>query len=439
MKRDQSLIFTTVPEEDHFQTNVDIAVGNTRNRTRPKFLNLRSKTTDETTNSRLETESIYNTPFRGPTSVCSTPLTDIKKVLLPGTMSICTDPSKEECTDHKVVSDEISESFKTESINSILSAAEEKYHTSLHSVSCTKKLMNSAPYVSVGTSLYDKKKFSSMFELREKLKCLTKRITMKYYCKNPRELNKTFIAELEESPKKDYQKKSFQTITDPTFPVFRNDGKVISKSFYETYIETHLSLVNSGLKKSNDVTSENNTDEWRSVEDFDMCFRNTPKNRPITAEIEMQPLKKQQQTDQASKNTTKPRKSLTLPLKSLTSDSSESIFTPSNRKERFYGGVQLTPLMSKLSMLAMEERSSGFCSGDTTPSEYKDLLYTPSQPTFSFLKKGSTDTVDDIKNLENQNELRRCILFICGQQDMVVNVLLEESASSSSEVINKLV
>lgn len=424
MKRDQSLIFTTVPEEDHDHSSIETETSfvGMKNKTRPKFLNLRSKTTDDSTYSNQST-SISNTPAYGPTSVCSTPLTDIKKIVHQGIMSICTNPNKEEC--NKDVTDgEINESFRTESVNSILSAIDNKSHSSLHSIPCTDKLLKSARYVTVGSSLHDKKKFSSMFELREKLKCLTKRITMKYYNKGPRTLNKAFIADLEESPKKE-QKKSFQTITDPTFPVFRNDGKVISKSFYESYIQTHLSLVNSELTSSKNDSSD--TDKWKIVEDFDMGFRDfSKKQQQVTTEIEMQPLKKQQPNGSI---TPVPRKPLTLPLKSLTSDSSESLL--SNRRER---GVQLTPLMSKLSILNSEERSSGFCSNDTTPSEYRDL-YTPSQPNFPFLKKGSTDTVPEVEN----HNLKKCILFICGQQDMVVNVLLEEAALSAPEVINKLV
>lgn len=438
MKRDQSLIFTTVPEEDpehNSPVNIETAFVSTRSKSRPKFLNLRSKTTDETSYSRVDSDSTHNIPFCGPTSVCSTPLTDIKRVVLPGTMSICTDPNKEESKcGNDIVTDEINESFKTESVNSILSAAEDKSHTSLHSIPCTEKLLNSVPYVHVGVSLYDRKRFSSMFEIREKLKCLSKRITMKYYNKSPRNLNGTLVAELEESPKKDHKKKNFQTITDPTFPVFRNDGKVISKSFYEAYIKTHLNLVNFELNRSKDGISENNTDEWKSVEDFDMCFRDVSRKQPVVNEIEMLPLKKQQENDAKPK----PRKSLTLPLKSLSSDPTESLLTHCNRKERFSGGVQLTPLMTKLSMLAVEERSSGFGSKDTTPSEYKDL-YTPSQPNFPFLRKCNTDSVEAVKRLEHENKLRKCIMFVCGQQDMVVNVLLEESALSSSDVINKLV
>lgn len=416
MKRDQSLIFTTVPEEDpehHSPVNIETAFVGTRSKARPKFLNLRSKTTDETSYSKMED----GTPFCGATSVCSTPLTDIKKVVHQGAMSIC---SKEEveCKKH---AEEIEDSFKTESVNSILSAAA---HTSLHSIDCTEKLLKATPYVNVGASLDDKKKFSSTFELREKLICLAKRITMKYYSKEPTNLNKALIADSPDlSPKR-----TSRTITDPTFPVFRSDGKVISKSFYEAYIETHLSLVNSEINRSKDLLSEN-TDDWKSIEDFDTCFRDVAKN---PTEIEMQPLKKQPGNSGA-----KPRKSLALPLKSLTSDPSDSAGTPPFRKERYSGGVQLTPLMSKLSMLAMEERSSGFCSRDTTPSEYRDMIYTPSQPSFPFLKKGSAAEAE--KLAEEQGELRKCILFVCGQQDMVVNVLLEDSAEAASDVINTMV
>lgn len=432
MKRDQSLIFTAVPEEDpehHSPINIETAFVSTRSKIRPKFLNLRSKTTDEPSNIKMETSSVPTTPYCAPISVCSTPLADIKKVVHQEAMSICTNPNKNESECNP--DSEVNISFKTESVNSILSAVEEKSHTSLHSIDCTEKLLNATPYVNVGMSLYDKKKFSSMFELREKLKCLTKRVTMKYYNKDPTNLNKALT---DESPKKEQKKKTFGTITDPTFPVFRNDGKVISRSFYEAYIQTHLTLVNSEINRSKDALSDNNTIEWKSVEDFDTSFNDVFKNQTVTTEIEMQPLKYQHQSEGSSKSTSKTRKPLSLPLKSLTTD--DCLITPSYKKERYLGGVQLTPLMTKLSMLAMEDRSSEFC---TTPSEYKDL-YTPSQPNFSFLKKRNVDTTQESSvHTENENKFQKCILFICGQQDMVVNVLLEETASSSPDVINKMV
>lgn len=426
MKRDQSLIFTTVPEEDleHSPINIETPLVSTKSKIRPKFLNLRSKTTDETLHSRME-----SSPILGPTCVSSTPLTDIKKVILPGITSICTNPNKEESNKDNSCG-EIYESFKTESVNSILSAAEKKSYTSLHSIPYSEKL-TTIPYLSIGASLHDKKKFPSMFELREKFKSLTKRITMKYYNRGPRNLNNGFIVDFEESPKK-VSKKSFQTITDPTFPVFGNDGKVISKSLYDDYIKTHLSLVNLELSKPKDEITENTTDK---LNDFDMCFREFSKKQPVIAEFEMQPLRKQQQN---GTNNTKPRKSLSLPLKSLTTDLSESTAIPTNRKERFSGGVLLTPLMSKLSMLPSEEWSSGFGSRDTTPSECKDL-FTPSQPNFTFLRKNSANATQEEKLLENKVNLQKCILFVCGQQDMVVNVLLEETASSCPKIINKLV
>lgn len=200
MKRDQSLIFTSVPEEETDHQNV-VSVSNIPNpkpQNRPKFLNLRNKTTDFEQKEKQEEEAAPYTPFRGQTSVCSTPMTDIKKVLHPAVVSICTNPNEEQ---------NLTDSVKTESVNSILSAVSEKSHTSLHSTGSIGKLFKLTPYVTIERNLFDKKKFSSMWEVREKLKSFIKRITMKYYNVGLTTINKAITASDEESPRSEDAKR----------------------------------------------------------------------------------------------------------------------------------------------------------------------------------------------------------------------------------------
>lgn len=434
MKRDQSLIFTSVPEEEtdhHNQTSIENISVNIKPQNRPKFLNLRNKTTDVELNDKQKEDTVLCTPFRGQTSVCSTPMTEIKKVLHPAVMSICTNPNQEDETN---AAETITDSFKTESVNSILSAVSEKSHTSLHSTSTIGKLFKLTPYVTIERNLYDSKRFSSMWEVREKTKTFSKRITMKYYAIGPRSMNKNLITSVVdvESPKKENDE-SFKTITDPTFPVFRWDGTLVSQALYESHVKTNLDLYKSEL---NDKVSETNTDDWKSLEDFDSCLKEfSKKNLPEkTNEIELQSFTK----PKTSMNQNS-RKSLSLPLKSLTSESSDQLVSPSNRN-RCAGGVQLTPLMSKLSLLAMVDKLNDFCSSETTPSDCKNFRYTPTQANYSFAK--SITKFNSEQKGEDEFEkkgLQKCVLFVCGQQDMVVNVLLEEDACRSPEIVNKLV
>lgn len=82
MKRDQSLIFTTVPEEGSEPVTPRVSTKSQR----PKFLNLKSKTTD------VKQELKESNSFFGSVSVCSTPMTDLNRVLHQTSLSICTNP-----------------------------------------------------------------------------------------------------------------------------------------------------------------------------------------------------------------------------------------------------------------------------------------------------------------------------------------------------------
>lgn len=82
MKRDQSLLFTAVPEEDSVETFVPA----TSKKPRPKFLNLKSISIDEP---KPVIKSTVTTPFCGQTSICSTPMTELKRFVHQNPMSIC--------------------------------------------------------------------------------------------------------------------------------------------------------------------------------------------------------------------------------------------------------------------------------------------------------------------------------------------------------------
>lgn len=342
--------------------------------------------------------------------MCSTPMTDIKRVLHSAALSICTNVKEE--------SDNLA---RSESVNSILSAVSDRSHTSLRSNSI-ERLFKVTPYVNVGLNLHDKKKSASMWEVREKLKSFAKRITMKYYNKGPGNLNRNLIESAENSPVRTRSFSRSKTITDPTFPLVAANGKQVSRSFYKSYLNLHMELVKTELNQH----SESNTGDWRSFDEFSSSAKKPPEN-----EFEMQPLNKT-----SNKLTHKMKKSLSLPLKSLTApENAETVF-PINNRAKFGGGVQLTPLMSKLSLLAFEERSSGFCSTSTTPSEVKDFKFTQF---LSKINRGNQEVGSDDTDKDSGKELQSCVLFICGQQDMVVNMLLEESGCSDGEVVNKLV
>jgi len=129
-------------------------------------------------------------------------------------------------------------------------------------------------------------------------------------------------------------------------------------------------------------------------------------------------------------------------------------------QRRKLDGLQLTPLMSKLSLLA-DERTSGFCSRETTPSEFRDLSGFSGGATTATMATSTTtnqlirqklesvekETSDGEDELDddwiNKDESAVCLekteLFLCGYQNMVLVLLMKNGTANNPELIHTLV
>lgn len=236
----------------------------------------------------------------------------------------------------------------------------------------------------------------------------------------------------------------YKTITDPTYPVFNSSGQPISHFLYEEVYN----------RRNANATS---------------CVEAAPAKEVCSAVIE------QPTVEPALKAIEKPatlppgansisRTSLSLPLKSMTTVNSDpaNTVTPltdaiNNRSvlmksedRRRMSGIQLTPLISKLSILAMtEERSSGFSSWDTTPGIENA---TPIDGGKMFRRRSSiraddleptTHTSDSSKSGSstetNEQQLRRVELFVCGQNNMTLLMMVQEGFVQKQENVQALV
>ncbi|KRT79391.1 hypothetical protein AMK59_8503 [Oryctes borbonicus] len=309
MKRDQSLIFTTVPEEDSDHTTSTVKTKTQR----PKFLNLKSKTTD------IKQELKETGSFHGSVSVCSTPMADLNRVLHQTSLSICTNPQS------STFEVDTENSQKSDSLNSLLSATSDLYVEGGKSDNGVKPAEKSEE----DNNLCNIKKSFSLTDMPK-------------------------YDEKDESDS--LQKNLRKTIMDPTFPVFTQNGLLISEHLYNynIYNGELLALQSDEMKKPSNNNDENkdNLVESKASELNSQQSDVTPKKFV------------------PSRDNIKFKRSLTLPLKSLSNDmgSQQNVVNFNNPT-----GVQLTPLLSKLSTLAMEERSSGFCSIENTPSDFKDI------------------------------------------------------------------
>lgn len=467
MKRDTSLIFTTVPEEDadHCSpTTLPEIIKNVRPISeRPKSLSLKFTTLDIASKipakpiDKPANGSVVCTPFGSKASVCSTPLAE--KVLHGAVMSICNaDIGFEDlfCKPEEVQAsaqqngetsglESSQNTLETQSVNSILSGKHkaDTPEETLDALDFTEFDKIVVPLIDmiIPNSIFDiSRRNGSLLNIHNNQNEFYRNITLKSYGTGVGNLHKNL----------ENNKHVYNTITDPNFPVFRSDGTVISKFLYDSCVAKHCEILETEfgqLSKMQDSinmeTSITNTEDWKSVDDFDSEIKDSPVRKPVLNTGGSFDLDLPLPDGDIPSNQNKKR-SLSLPLKSLSSDQCTENGFNSFSQKRNLGGVQLTPLMSKLSLLAMEEKSSGFCSRDTTPSEFRDFGLTPNEKNYSFLGRKSSSKIDqdqfgnEVEDALDQ-ELQKAVLFICGQQDMVLGLLLEESASEKPELIKKIV
>lgn len=366
MKRDKSLLFTAVPEEDHNMisppnrddttiskdkpTMPDVVPFTSKPRPRPTKLSLSFKTQQSLDEETKETDTV----FTGQTSVCSTPMVEYKR--LHGNMlSICQNPD----TQPQDKTDIEPDVLKNIENSTIVTENEKRDNQIVLDMNCI-----ADHYINKPEPI---RKLASVTDLQETFKRLSNRATSKFKLKR----SEIGICDDLTPPERELQKShSTMTINDPLFPVFRNDGVAISESLFNQYLEQHYNKVKQDATTENMFTYNMKLCEQEKFEDFDSEHTKSPQRTP---------KKIAKNTDQSK------RKSLTLPLKSLNESSDSQSEMESTSFKKKLSGVQLTPLMEKLSHLAFSDKSSGYSSRVMTPLELREFL-TPAnerQVTFS--------------------------------------------------------
>lgn len=416
IKRDKSIIFTNIPEEGVVESeHVDAKKPSKMVSQRPnhlplRFKNITSKDIPESGFSSINFDETDSFPqFIGKTSVSSTPMTE-NKILHGNIMPICANSDLAEIDENKNDVDLIDKFNKLHANKSVTD-----------SVSSF-----------IGNPFRIEKRRNSLSDLQDSLKKISRRLSIRPFGIGLAKLNKseTDAVEMDDIEIDDVESKIYRTITDPTYPVFNSNGAPISKYLFQEFLDRQESL-------NTKVTEIN--EKILTIDGFDGEMKDSPVRQPkepdIVPVVDSTPLR--------------PNKiALNLPLKSLSLDgntmndsaaASTNIFElPAQRKK--LSGIQLTPLMTKLSILAMnDERSSGFSSWDTTPGVE---LATPCDGPKMVRRRSSVkceDVVDinDERNLSNQRQ--RVEMFICGQQNMTLVLLLEENSCQKRELVQSMV
>ncbi|PNF36782.1 hypothetical protein B7P43_G11166 [Cryptotermes secundus] len=273
----------------------------------------------------------------------------------------------------------------------------------------------------------------------------------------------------------------YNTICDPLHPVFRSDGLPISRSLYNETLARHYQLLDmersnessprgdsvslsTHLMSSTTMKSDTETEEHditsstvseprqsddKSITDHtEFCSNeNEPAPAQKMGQIGMNPSKQEIY-----------RRSLSLPLKTMitndyanedirersTSYTAGILESPVVKTRNM--GLPITPLMSKLSSLAIEEKTSGFCSRDTTPGEFRDLSFPGNSDTSSVPEFTRRKVVSEKREAELEEEegsecaeaARDAVLFLFGQQNMSLFLLLEEALGQDPQLIHCL-
>ncbi|XP_017759494.1 PREDICTED: uncharacterized protein LOC108550299 [Eufriesea mexicana] len=432
MKRDTSRIFT-VPEEGE----LDSSQYNDNNHYVPSVpLTVYNSPVKRKQESKIDRPKCVNplTP-----SVCSTPLKDINRVLHGNAVLICNtnedtnNEAEEEKKDIKTNVDDIPDVVKE--------ALRCKRLNKLRNVTPREKLVKRKEF---------NKKSLSMHDLESSNLC-SNRISIRTYGLGLPQLKQNVSPEA--SPEKKYlYKRQFHTITDPCYPVFRCDGLPVSQSLYEQYISSHYEELkddrNNTVNRNDFLTSLTNNCNTKNVtNNCDTVTRDNLEKASNSRDIKLDSKIKQETY----------RRSMSLPLKPLSITDNDDRRKSSSECGNAYDflqkkkldGLQLTPLMSKLSLLA-DERTSGFCSRETTPSEFRDLS-SFSTATNQIIKQkleavnkeigsdGEDELEEDwITTSKDEVYLEKTELFLCGHHNMVLVLLMENGTANNPDLIHSL-
>lgn len=450
-KRDKSLIFSNIPEEDIVTT--DQHTNSAKSNIRPtqlslKFKNVMTKELPESGFNSINFDEFSDSfpEFIGRTSVCSTPMTE-NKILHGNLLSICSNTNEElEGVDIK---EDIRPSLSMLSNEFVVASVQPSIDQKIKKV---RKIIGTPRKLRLATKITETICFD--FELNKELQHANNKPNLKgsklpidsfNYMQNPYKsqrrrnswgtLNKikkklkngknssgktTKTLIFHEAQRVDWgsdtefiddcETKPSRSITDPTFPVFNSTGDPISKCLFEEFLEFYYTKLCSGIKKPKQ--------KYIKEQDFRVIEQLNVKSRTDNATDKIL-LKGSSKLN---------KKYLSLPLKSCTQTSESG---PDFRSR----GLQLTPLMAKLTLLALDnEHEIGF-------AESYDLTSNSNDPT-SLVTKGRSSLLrsdfDVTSGLEVNESLEKIDLFVCGQQNMTLVMLLEDGAAQKQKLIENL-
>ncbi|XP_011213231.2 uncharacterized protein LOC105233007 isoform X1 [Bactrocera dorsalis] len=471
LKRDKSLIFTHIPEENSTAGGVagelaeeEKEVGQTLTAVRSKSMLIRpthlplrvrngmgsSKELPESGIASINFDETDSYPeFIGRTSVCSTPMTENKVLQVGNIMSICANPEDESNSNKQKIQG-------ANRRNSVKFDFEKFFQNFIANPNKQMERRN------------------SFTDLQDSLKKISKKLSLKQFShsfktdvnrngsisgieamESPDFIENDDDVEAEQnSDNSDENNRTSRTITDPTYPVFNENGQPISRSLFQEFIEKYYRLWadngsgSGSAKKEVEIAQliEEFTEFDKELKKLDesLCRQDLGDNCNSTQLKTDRNLNTEPATVMTKAKTPIDKKLLSLPLKPLAdvtaNNEREPPFVIANRKQT--GGVPLTPLMAKLSVLALNEEHSGSGAWDVNAVE----IQTPLNTSKVFSRRNSLicdDAVDALATFSTntqstRNGLKRLELYMCGQQNMTLLLLMEEGTACQQPVVQKM-
>jgi hypothetical protein len=275
----------------------------------------------------------------------------------------------------------------------------------------------------------------------------------------------------------------YNTLCDPLHPVFRYDGLPVSRSLYNETLARHYQLLDmersddsspradtisfsthhlatSVTKKSDTKTEKDDITNSTVLNPGQNCGKCINDDTEFCSnENEHAPPQQMGQIGMTPSKQEVYRRSLSLPLKTMITNDYENgdirerstsytagvLESPAVKTRNM--GLPITPLMSKLSSLAIEEKTSGFCSRDTTPGEFRDLSFPANSDNSSVPEISRRKVISEKRETElEQEEGSECteaaisaVLYLFGHHNMSLFLLLEETLGQDPQLMHCLV
>lgn len=472
MKRDKSMVFNDIPEEAAGPSTAERPQSVRPNHLPLRFKNITSTDIPESgfCSSITFDEHDSYPQFYNRTSVCSTPMTE-NKVLHGNILPICAGNVVDEPLVPWDAPIDIAKEADEETTGTIARAVPESLPETAptSAIADVKAIQANGAFVEydVERNTVDKpihKRSQSYTDIREipfseDIANFTNEIQLD-------KSKQLYLDDSDPIEAADDEAQKYRTICDPFYPYFNRSGAPLSWDLFRTYLNRHRKQNFDFLEALADSAINGMLDEMIKYENDSP----TPPDKTTVEPVQTAELVERVQPIPTTKPIEKPvefggakpksRIGLSLPLKCCSSDSSKdrdfidqgtssaSIFENAGRNRKL-AGLQLTPLVSKLSIIAAnEERSSGFSSWDATPGVE---LATPLDNIKLFrrqssIKQEEADLINfgekkpSFANIEDDDVvMQRVELFICSQNNMTFYLLLEDNAREKRELIQKMV